>query len=309
VGSDERFVEQLEYVRKIAWTDGPVAITGESGTGKELFARAIHDLSRRAERPFVVVNCGALPAELLESELFGHAKGAFTGAYRNKRGLLEEAVDGTVFLDEIGEMTLPTQAKMLRFLESGEIRRVGDNAAVHYDVRVVCATNRNLREERDAERFRPDLYYRLTVFEIALPPLRERRGDVPLLIEHFREAFAERMGQPMPAFSAEAARKLTAWHWPGNVRQLRNVVERALVVARGAEVTPDDAALDDGPPETAPRDEREAECDAPARRTLAERERDHILEVLERCDGSRKKASAALGISPATLWRRLKSYE
>ncbi|ACG72972.1 sigma54 specific transcriptional regulator, Fis family [Anaeromyxobacter sp. K] len=293
----------LVRARDFADADAPVVILGESGTGKEVVARALHASGPRGARPFVAVNVAALPADLLESELFGHVKGAFTGATAEKQGLLEAAHGGTLFLDEIGEMPLPLQAKLLRALEDGEVRRVGDTRAFGVDVRFVCATHQDLARLVTEGRFREDLYYRLKVLVLRLPPLRDRPEDVLPLARRF---LAEEK-RPGPGFSAEAERRLLAYRWPGNVRELGNVVRYAAAVARGAEIRPEhlpeELTAPAAPAGAAPR----GGAPGPVA-TLAEVERAHVLAVLERCGGSQAEAARALGIGRNTLWRKLKAY-
>src|SRR5918998_2838651 len=236
VGEGEALRSVLDLARKVARHPSTVLISGESGTGKELVARLVHRASPRAAAPFVAVNCGAIPEALLESELFGHAKGAFTGATAERLGLFEEADGGTLFLDEIGELPAALQVKLLRALQEGEVRRVGDNQPRTVDVRVVAATSRDLEAETAAGRFRSDLYYRINVVHLHLPPLRERREDIPDLVRHFLDAYNRRFGLAVRRVSPEAMRMLMDYPWPGNVRELENVVERALVLADGPEV-------------------------------------------------------------------------
>jgi sigma-54-dependent transcriptional regulator len=231
IGSSAPIRAALELVQRAARTRVAVLLLGETGTGKEVFARTIHRESDRADRPFVAQNCAALPEALLESELFGHRKGAFTGAVADKKGLVQEAEGGTLFLDEIGDMPLALQAKLLRLLEEGSVRRVGASRPETVNIRIIAATNAELGERIAAGHFRKDLYYRLSVFPIGLPPLRERPSDIPLLVDHFLVHMAETHGRTIPALTAEALEALTRWHWPGNVRELRNVVERALLLA------------------------------------------------------------------------------
>lgn len=230
VGGSAPMRKAVDLMRRAAQTQVAVLLLGETGTGKEVFARAIHQHSPRAEKPFVAQNCAALPETLLESELFGHRKGAFTGAIADKKGLVQEAEGGTLFLDEIGDMPLGLQAKILRMLEEGSIRRLGGGRTEPVDIRVVAATNVNLQEKIEAGLFRKDLFYRLNVFPVTLPPLRERPSDVPALVDHFLVAMATSHGRPVPALTSRALDCLVRWHWPGNVRELRNVVERALVL-------------------------------------------------------------------------------
>jgi len=240
------FHRVLELVRKVAATDASVLIEGESGTGKELIARAIHSSSARRNHPFVAVNCGALPEGLLESELFGHARGSFTGAVANKRGLFEEARDGTLFLDEIGEMSPGLQVKLLRALQQGEIRRVGENRAVKVNTRIIAATNKDLRAAMKVGGFRDDLYYRLNVFPIVIPPLRERREDILPLAESFLKSARQKHGGGASVrFSPDAARTLLRYRWPGNVRELEHAIERAVILSSGPDIRADDL-----PPET-----------------------------------------------------------
>jgi len=302
VGVSAPMQRVFELVARVAPSDATVLIEGESGTGKELIAKAIHHASARATRPFVAVNAGAMPEPLLESEMFGHVRGAFTGAVTTKRGLLEEAQDGTFFLDEIGEIPGSLQVKLLRALQEREIRRVGGNQSITLNVRVVAATNRDLAQLMRDGRFREDLYYRLTVVAVRLPPLRERREDIPLLAEHFLAAAAARHGRPV-RLTAEAGARLLAYPWPGNVRELENAIERAAILTRGDAITPDDlpqhiaAGVSLGP---APA--------LPAQQNLAEVEKAHIVQTLERCGWNHSRAADALGIARTTLWRKLKDY-
>jgi DNA-binding NtrC family response regulator len=292
----------LDLVGRVAPTEATVLIRGESGTGKEIIAKAMHHASRRAGGRFVPINCGAVPEALLESEIFGHVKGAFTGAGANKKGLFEEAHGGTLFLDEIGEMTPSLQVKLLRALQSGEIRPVGSTHAITVDARVVAATNRDLEPMIRQGAFREDLFYRLNVIPIELPPLRERREDIPPLAELFLGRFAERQGRVL-RLSAAAMERLFRYPWPGNVRELENAMERAAILAPAETIEPGDlpphvgAGLVPGP---APALEAE--------RTLAEAEHAHIIQTLERCGWNHSRAAEALGIGRTTLWRKLKDY-
>ncbi|MDQ3813691.1 MAG: sigma-54 dependent transcriptional regulator [Armatimonadota bacterium] len=243
IATSDAMQRVLEMVRRVAPTDAYVLVQGESGTGKELIARAIHQNSLRKDAAFIPINCGALPENLLESELFGHVKGAFTGAHQNKKGLFEEADGGTLFLDEIGEMTPATQVKLLRVLQDGEVRRVGSNTAVKTDVRVIAATNKNLQERVQSNSFREDLYYRLQVILIALPPLRERREEILPLAEYYLNVYSQKFNKPVSGFTAEARKALLEYSWPGNIRELINAVERAVILSRDDHVRPDDFAL------------------------------------------------------------------
>ncbi|MGH7385529.1 MAG: sigma-54-dependent transcriptional regulator [Candidatus Rokuibacteriota bacterium] len=298
-----QMAQVVELVRRVAPTSATVLIQGESGTGKELIAKAIHHASERTRGPFVAINCGALPETLLESEIFGHVRGAFTGASGNKKGLFAEADGGTLLLDEIGEMAPSLQVKLLRTLQSGEIRPVGSTQASIVDVRVVAATNRDLDQLIRQGTFREDLFYRLNVVPVALPPLRERREDIPLLAGHFLGRAAQRLGRPLLRLSPAAVDWLLRYPWPGNVRELENVVERTAILTRGEVIEPDDlpphvtgdVAL--GPAQSLDREH-----------TLAEAERAHIIQTLERCGGNHSRAAETLGIGRTTLWRKLKEY-
>jgi len=305
---------QLLYrvIEKVADYKSTVLVTGESGTGKELVARALHERSRRAAEPFVAVNCGAIPANLLESELFGHVKGAFTDANQTRRGLFEEAHRGTLFLDEIGEMPMSLQVKLLRVLQEEEVRRIGDNKAVPVDVRVVAATARDLAEEVKLGRFREDLFYRLNVLPVHIPPLRERSEDIPVLVAHFLEETNRRLGTRVRTVSAEAAQRLASHGWPGNVRELQNVVERAIVLADGDEIGPE---LVPGEPRVA-RDQREevsqppidAEGDLSIKRTSRVMEERLIRNALAQTRGNRTHAAKLLEISHRALLYKMKEY-
>src|SRR5262245_15148504 len=245
IGSSHQMMELRQEIERIARSDAKVLITGESGVGKELVARAIHTNSARADRAFVPVNCAGLPETLLESELFGHVKGSFTGAYRDKPGKLEVADEGTIFLDEVGEMTLRMQGLLLRFLETGELQKVGaDHVAGHADVRVLAATNRNLRDMIAQSSFREDLFYRLNVIHLTVPPLRERKEDIPLLVNHFLQQFARHGATTAREISPPAMSALVDYHWPGNVRELENVMERLVVTGGDQAVRPEDLPLE-----------------------------------------------------------------
>lgn len=302
IGESKELLRVLEKVRKIAPTETTVLITGETGTGKELIAKAIHNLSRRADRPFISINCAAFPEQLLESELFGHAKGAFTGAISARRGLIEEAHGGTLFLDEIGDTPLSIQIKLLRTLEDKTIRRLGENRTITVDVRFIAATNRNLEEAIKRKEFREDLFYRLNVISIHLPPLRARRGDIPLLANHFLRVYSERERKPLTGFTEQAMSLLINYDFPGNVRELENIVEQAVAMASGEWITP--AEL---PPSV-----REHSYNPPKKeieRALNEVERDLIVEAIERNHWNLEKAAKDLGMSRTTLWRKMKKYD
>ncbi len=296
----------LKMIDQVARLDSTVLITGDSGTGKELAARALHALSPRKDKPLVIVNCGAIPENLQESELFGHSKGSFTGAHIDKRGLFEEAHGGTAFLDEVGELTPMAQVKMLRFLQNGEVRRVGTTTSRNLDVRIIAATNRDLEKSVKEGGFREDLYYRLNVIPIKLPSLRDRREDIPPLAQHFVRRIADRMGASQPlAISPRAMELLMKQPWRGNVRELENIMERAAALDRDGII-----GMDDLPFEDAQRSEdRIIERARRGALTLAELEKEYILEVLAECNSSRKNTASRLGITTATLWRKLKQYE
>ncbi len=298
--------EVLKMVDQVARLDSTVLITGESGTGKELVARALHALSPRKDKPLVIVNCGAIPENLQESELFGHSKGAFTGAHADKRGLFDEAHGGTAFLDEVGELTPMAQVKMLRFLQDGEVRRVGTTASRNLDVRIIAATNRNLHKEVEGGAFREDLFYRLNVIPIELPPLRDRREDIPALALHFMRRIAERMDiRNPPPISPRAMDLLLKQPWRGNVRELENIMERASALDRDGIIGMDDLPFGD----SHRNEDRIIDRARTSALTLAEIEKEYILEVLAECGGSRKNTAKRLGITTATLWRKLKLYE
>lgn len=295
VGQSSSMVRVFEAIQTVGPTEATVLISGESGTGKELCARAIHAASPRHYNPLVVLHCGALAETLLESELFGHEKGAFTGAQYRKKGSFEVAGGGTVFLDEVGDITLKTQTDLLRVLQEREITRVGSTHPIHVDFRCIAATNKNLEQLVEEGRFRPDLYYRLNVFQIQLPALRERKGDIPILVEHFVRKFSASMNKRIIRVSPGAMALLDHYRWPGNIRELENAVERAMVVAQEPEIREEDFALRLPVAEHTPR-------------TLEEIERAHILAVLEDCKGNQTLASEVLDIDRVTLHNKLKKY-
>jgi DNA-binding NtrC family response regulator len=304
VGKNRAFLEVLRLAETVAPTDSTVLITGESGTGKEILARYIHSLSEREDGPFVSINCGALPESLLESELFGHVKGSFTGAVRDKEGLLVAACGGTLFLDEVGEMSPALQVKMLRALQEREVVPVGATEPIAIDVRIIAATNRDLEHEVRRGAFRSDLYYRLNVITLHLPPLRERPGDIPLLAEHFLKGLAERNGGEPLRLSEAAMERLQRYDWPGNVRELENALERAAVLTRGREIDVDalPARIVEPPPPALVADR------PPVNPTLDLIERAYILWVLQAEGGNKARAAEVLGIDPSTLYRKLNRY-
>ncbi|HET9751588.1 MAG TPA: sigma-54 dependent transcriptional regulator, partial [Myxococcales bacterium] len=301
--------EVLRVVQKVAKTPTTVLIEGESGTGKELVARALHALSPRSERPFVAVNCGAIPETLIESELFGHAKGAFTDARSVKRGLFEEADGGTLLLDEVGELPLAVQPALLRALQEGEVRRVGDNRSARVDVRVLAATNRDLAAQVQQGRFREDLYYRLNVVGVRLPPLRERQEEIPLLAQRLLARHGERIGVPARRLSTRAMEALGRYRWPGNVRELENALERALVLSEDEEIGPESLpeavqrALDPEPlpPQLDP-------DDLSVKRAQRVLEADLIRRALSRTAGNRTRAAELLELSPRALLYKIREY-
>ena len=323
VGASPRMQRLLRLVWRVAATDSTVLLVGESGTGKELVARSLHIQSRRSQGPFVPVHVSAIPETLVESELFGYRRGAFTGAAVDRVGLVEEADRGTLFLDEVGEMPLSAQVKLLRTLESNEIRRLGDNATRLVDLRVVAATHRDLRGLVDAGRFREDLYYRLNVVQIELPPLRERREDIGLLASYFLQSIAERQGRAGLSFSPEAMAVLERYDFPGNVRELENAIAHAVTLSEGKEIRPGDlptavrtprmlprhepaeSGVPSRPPETATASARAESRDA---WSLADVEKEHIRRVLALHRGNATSAARQLGISRTTLWRKLREY-
>ena len=301
LGHSRGLQQVIQLARKVAVTDVPVLLTGETGTGKEVFAQAIHNGSARAKQPFVAINCSAFSKELLESEIFGHKAGAFTGALKDKKGLFEEANHGTIFLDEIGEMAYGLQAKLLRVLETGEYIKVGDTKPTKIDVRIVSATNRNLKEEIANSNFREDLYFRLSVFHLHLPPLRERREDIPELAAAFLKFFAAKMGKQVKGFAADCQAWMQSYAWPGNVRELRNVIERALITCD------DYITLDD-----MPLDFRSSTLSGSATDgddfELAEAEHRHIQRVLQYTKGNKAEAARLLKIGLTTLYRKIEEY-
>jgi DNA-binding NtrC family response regulator len=304
IGKGPAMQRVFQLVEKVAVTDSTILIHGESGTGKELIARAIHFRSTRAGGPFVSINCGALPESLLESELFGHVKGSFTGAIRDKEGLFKVATGGSFLLDEIGETTPAIQVKLLRVLQEKEIIPVGGTSPIKIDVRVIAATNRDLEEEVEKGRFRADLYYRLNVIPIRLPPLRERRDDIPLLVSHFLRKCRPDQPDPSQAITKEAMQALVEYDWPGNVRELENIIERSVILQAGTVLEASD--LPDGV-----RHRRSG----PHRRlfehtsvTLEELEKEYLVTVLNETGWQKKKASSILGINASTLYRKIQRY-
>ncbi|MDX2001618.1 MAG: sigma-54 dependent transcriptional regulator [Chitinophagales bacterium] len=294
IGSSEAIKDAIRLAQKVAPTDATVLLTGETGTGKEVFAQAIHYNSPRSKKSFVAVNCSAFTKELLESELFGHKAGAFTGANRDQKGLFEEAHEGTLFLDEIGEMDLELQARLLRVLETGTFIKVGDTKTIKVNVRIIAATNRDLLKESEAGHFRSDLYYRLSVFQIPLPPLRERKKDIEALALHFIRNGAEKINRRPPLMDADFKKMLQQHTWKGNIRELKNILERAVILAEGDTLTTDLLPLD-----------MQYCPESPNSFDLAVVEMNHIRKVLAYTKGNKTEAARLLNIGLATLYRKL----
>jgi len=301
IGQSQAMRQVFDLALRVAEADSSVLITGESGVGKEIAARLIHFRSPRASGPFVTVNCSAIPETLLESELFGHKKGAFTGALYTKRGSFELANRGTIFLDEIGDMKPEMQAKLLRVLEEQKVKKVGAEDDTLVDIRVISATNKDLWEEIKAGRFREDLFYRLNVVQIPIPPLREHREDVPLLARHFLHAFSKDMKKLVAGFSEEALSFLKAYDWPGNIRELKNAIERAVLFVAPGELI----RRSHFPPQMRADVDRTTSFPSREFKNLRAMELAYIKEVLEACGGNKAKAAEILGVSPSTLWRKL----
>lgn len=303
LGDSKALKDAVSLARKVSGTDVPVLLTGETGTGKEVFAQAIHYNSKRAKQNFVAVNCSSFSKELLESEMFGHKAGSFTGALKDKKGLFEEADNGTIFLDEIGEMAFELQAKLLRILETGEYIKIGDTKPTRVNVRVVAATNRNLPEEITAGRFREDLFYRLSVFQIHLPPLRERPGDVRILAKAFVKDFSVRLARPVTEITPAFLEALEQQPWKGNIRELRNVIERSLIVCESERLDVADLPLDIQNTHYEQSDET-----TPGSFELSAMERRHIARVLEYTKGNKTEAARLLKIGLTTLYRKIEEY-
>ena len=302
ITADPQMLDILDRVTLMAQADSTVLIQGESGTGKELVARAIHRSSRRAGKPYVAVNCAALPEGLVESELFGHEKGAFTGAIANRIGKLEQADGGTILLDEIGEMPRPFQAKLLRAIQEREVVRIGGTLSIKVDVRIIATTNKKLVEEVDKGNFREDLFYRIYVVPIFLPPLRERRTDIPLLARYFSGRICARMGKDVKEMSPEVMEALEEYSWPGNVRELKNTMERVIALARGAPVSPNDLFIN-------ARSRPPRYISLRIGTSLQEAERELIIRTLEEVGGSKQKTAEILGITSKTIRNKLNQYK
>ena len=295
LGQSKALKHAVDLARKVSRTDTNVLLLGETGTGKEVFAQAIHYESPRKTKSFVALNCSAFPKDLLENELFGHAEGAYTGANKAKKGYIEEAHEGTLFLDELGEMNIELQAKLLRVLETGEFYRVGESKARHVNVRFIAATNRNLEQESETGKFRSDLFYRLSVFTVSLPSLRERKDDIPLFVEHFVRQFALKTNKPAPGVSKEFLKVLQDHPWKGNIRELKNVIERSVILSDSeldaSSLPPDFSVGDDG-----------------NIYSLEEVEKRHIKKILAYVEGNKTQAAKLLGIGLTTLYQKIKDY-
>ena len=312
IGSSDQMRAIMASVEKVAPTDSSVLIYGESGTGKELVARALHNKSHRHAGPFVKVNCGGLPRELVESELFGHEKGSFTGAVRLKKGKFEMAQGGTIFLDEVGEIPLESQVKLLRVLQEKEFDRVGGEQTLTAEVRVVAATNRSLKQMVEENKFRQDLYYRLEVIPLELPPLRARKGDIAELVEHLVDKKCRELNLPRKGVTAEALEALSNYMWPGNVRELENVIERTIVLADGEEISTHDLPLfEQGtkPEITTNLDEGQDGSDISLNRILEQTEKEYIVQAMDRAKGVKTQAADILGIKTSALYYKLDKYE
>ena len=299
IGVSAKIAEVVNVAKKVSGTDTTVLLTGETGTGKEIFAQSIHYAGKRKNNSFVAVNCSSFSKELLESELFGYLAGAFTGATKNKKGLFEEANNGTLFLDEIGELDLSLQSKLLRVLETNSFIKTGDTKPTTVDVRIITATNRNLEEEVDKGNFRSDLYYRISVMKINIPPLRERKEDIKLFADSFINFYSARMNRNIKNIDPEFYKKLTGYDYPGNIRELRNIIERSIILAENenltAESLPKDLFLNEQP-----------ENDS---NKLGDIEKSHILSVLKKVEGNKTKAAEVMGIGLTTLYRKLQAYD
>jgi two-component system response regulator HydG len=302
IGSTPPMNNVLALIEKVCRFDTTVLITGESGTGKELVARTIHSNSSRRNNSFIPVNCAAVPESLQESEFFGHAKGAFTDAIEQKKGLFEDAHKGTVFLDEIGDASLPTQLKLLRFLEDGEIRRVGENTSFYVDVRLITATNKDLLKAIDEKKFRDDLYYRINVVEISMPPLRERKDDIPLLAEHFLQIYSSKSERDIYNISQQSLAVLMQYDWPGNVRELQSVIQRAIAY------TNKDTILPESLPSQILSVSTKKRFDEKKQMSLPDLEKTYILQMLESSSWNLSQASKIMGISRATIYRKVKEF-
>lgn len=299
IGDSPEIKQAISLAEKVAATDTTVLLLGETGTGKEVFAQSIHQQSNRKNKNFIAVNCSAFSKELLESELFGHKAGAFTGAIKDKKGLFEEANEGTIFLDEIGEMPAELQAKLLRVLESGEFIKVGDTKTVKVNVRIIAATNRDLQKEISAEHFRSDLFYRLSVFQVQLPSLKERTKDIPALAKYFTEIFAAKTNKPVPVLQKEYIDALLRYHWPGNIRELKNIIERSVILSDNNTLSV----------QTLPFQLQNINTASFSAFDLAGVEKLHIQKVLQHTNGNKTEAAKLMNIGVTTLYRKIEEYK
>ncbi|NOT50924.1 MAG: sigma-54-dependent Fis family transcriptional regulator [Chitinophagaceae bacterium] len=299
IGQSSTIQQAIIAAKKVAATDATVLLLGETGTGKEVFAQAIHQAGNRSNRAFIAVNCSAFTKELLESELFGHKAGAFTGAIKEKKGLFEEANGGTIFLDEIGEMPPELQAKLLRVLESGEFIKVGESKTIRVNIRIIAATNRDLQKEMEAGHFRSDLFYRLSVFQIMLPALRERVKDIPALANHFALMFAAKTNKPVPVLQKDYLDALQQYHWPGNIRELKNIIERSVILNDDGHLTAKDLPLE----------LQHTSGHAFSVFELAGAEKAHIQKVLQHTNGNKTEAARLLNIGLTTLYRKIEEFQ
>lgn len=300
IGESTAMKEVYRMVKRVSNASSNVLITGPSGTGKELVARAIHSNSQRASKPFIAINCGAIPKDLMESELFGHKKGAFTGAISEKAGVFVAANKGTVFLDEVGEIPVDQQVNLLRVIQEREVKPIGSNQVISFDTRIIAATNKNLKEEIEKENFREDLYYRLNVVEIPLPTLQKRKEDIPLLAYHFIKKYSRELNRPVKGITSDTMGSLMSYEWKGQVRELENVIERAVLLGDGDFITSED--LPDSIRESSEDFEYDADTLEDAVHTF---EKHHILSVLKRTEGNKAEAARLLGIDPSTLYRKM----
>ena len=310
IGKSDKISSVAQMVQKVAPTKSTVLLLGESGTGKELFARAIHNLSSRQEYPFVPINCAAIPRDLLESELFGHEKGSYTGAEAKKLGKFELADKGTIFLDEVGDMDLAIQSKLLRAIEEGEIERIGASKTIRVDVRIVAASNKNLEKAAEEKKFREDLYYRLNVFPIHIPPLRERKEDVPLLVEYFLKKYCLEIKTSEKSVSKEALNLLMNYHWKGNVRELENTIERAVILCDGSVITPEHFVLSKQSVVASAKSSQpiNGTLESVAKEALRIAESQRIADALRETKGNKSKAAEILQVSYKTLLTKIKDY-
>jgi DNA-binding NtrC family response regulator len=302
LGSSPTIQEAVQLAKKVATANTTVLLLGETGTGKEVFAQAIHQGSKRNDQPFIAVNCSSFSKELLESEIFGHKAGAFTGAIKEKKGLIEEANHGTLFLDEIGEMPMDLQTKLLRVLETNEFIKVGDSKPSNVDVRIIAATNRDLKQDVEHGKFREDLFYRLNVFTISLPPLRERKKDIPVLADHFLNLFADKTNKRINSIQPEVLKQLQAHDWKGNIRELKNTIERAVILEDSDQLTLSSLPFELQNIETNPHDNLSAF-------NLSTVEKLHIQKILHHTKGNKTKAAELLGIGLTTLYRKMEEYQ